>query len=131
MSVGAAVAIALALALVSAALGRVAFPSEVTIRFDDTGEVERLRGKVRSLQPACVPRRRVLVYGDDAATAEEVYVLLGGDRTNARGRWYVERKDGGPIQPGRYYARVKRRELATGRCRSDRSATITVKLGAP
>lgn len=125
------IAAAMALAVAGVALARVAFTSEVTIRFDDTGEVERLRGKVRSAQPACVPRRRVLVYGDDASTAEEIYVLLGGDRTNARGRWYVERKDGGPIQPGRYYARVKRRDVPAGRCRGDRSRTIAVKGGVP
>ena len=125
------IAVAMVLAVTAVALARVAFTSEVTIRFDDTGEVERLRGKVRSVQPACVPRRRVLVYGDDATTAVESYVLLGGDRTNARGRWYVERKDGGPIQPGRYYARVKRRELTIGRCRADRSRTIAVKSGVP
>lgn len=116
--------------LCAVALARVQFPSTVTIRFDDGGKVETLRGKVRSAEYACVARRKVLIFGDDAATKEKAYFLLGTDRANRRGRWFVVSKDGGRIPPGRYYARVKAKEVAGGVCQPDRSPVIAVNTGA-
>lgn len=105
---------------------RVAWESSVTIKFDQSSEVETLRGKVRSPRPLCKPRRKVLIYGDDARTKETAFFLLAKDKTDRRGRWYAAREDGAPIKAGRYYARVTAKEVTGGRCLADRSRTIEV-----
>lgn len=114
------------LAAASWSAARVAWESSVTIKWDDAGEVETLRGKVRSLQPLCKPRRKVLIYGDDSQTKEAAFFLLATDRTDRAGRWYASRENGAPIKAGRYFARVKAKEVAGGRCLADRSRTIEV-----
>lgn len=117
--------------LCAVALARVQFASTVTIRFDDSGKVETLRGKVRSAERTCVVRRKVLIYGDDASTKEKAFFVLGTDRADRRGRWFVVSEEGGRIPPGRYYARVKAKEVPGGVCKPDRSPVIAVNTGSP
>ena len=124
------IAAALALAAIGAAgasaQARVTFESKVTIRFVQREMVDSLRGRVTSSVPACEPRRKVVIYGDDAATKEVVFTYRGYDTTDVNGRWFVTSKSGGPVSKGHYYAKAKRRDIAKGRCRADRSKTIKV-----
>jgi hypothetical protein len=124
----------IAAALVLAGMGaasatapaRVAIDSEVTIRFVQRGPVESLRGRVLSPVPACEPRRKVAVYGDDGATKKVEYMYVGNDRTDVNGRWFVTTDDGGPVDEGHYFAKVRRKRILKGRCRADRSRTVRV-----
>lgn len=124
--IAAALALAALGAAATAAPARIAFDSKVTIRFVERDTVESLRGRVTSSLPACEPRRRVVIYGDDPATKEVEWSVRGDDKTDVNGRWFVTAEDGGPIPDGSYYAKVKRRDIAKGRCRPDRSKTIRV-----
>ena len=108
--------------------------SEVTIKFtpgtigpyNPYGEEGRFHGKVLA-KKGCSAKRKVLVKRVGGGT-------VGGTFSDAKGRWVVDLKNvGGTLQPGEYFATVKKRVVKVGKgknhrhfkCEKAQSAAIT------
>jgi hypothetical protein len=112
-----AILVTAAIASLALAASASAIPSSVTIDtvFKGTGGFD---GEVSSPNANCVDDRKVVVFrkrpGDDRK--------LGGDRTDDMGDWFVATQ----LRDGRYYARVKPKEIGNRTCRGARSATLAL-----
>lgn len=98
------------------------FNSAVKIRSDRNGDpppmwrnyYPHFKGTVRSGKAACEGHRDVDLYRKGPGKD----LLVGGDRTNSKGKWEIVLDKPGEND---YYARVLLREIGAGDCLADRS----------
>ncbi|MGZ8666904.1 MAG: hypothetical protein ACXWZM_07325 [Solirubrobacterales bacterium] len=96
--------------------------STVKIRSDRNGDpppmwrnyYPHFKGTVRSGKAACEGHRDVDLYRKGPGKD----LLVGGDRTNSKGKWEIVLDKPGEND---YYARVLLREIGAGDCLADRS----------
>jgi hypothetical protein len=82
-----------------------------------------VNGKVRSSRHGCKGDRKVWLFWDSPGAPRD-FEPVADDASQADGDWRIN-SPGGPVPPGRYFARVKRHR----QCDRARSETITVSLG--
>ena len=93
----------------------------VSIRLQRGGDKEKLGGVVKSRRATCKQARPVSLHFKEPGKAK--FTVVRKDTTSPKGVWVVP-APGSTIPPGRYYAKVAKKGDV---CKTDRSATITVR----
>jgi hypothetical protein len=94
------------------ATGAAAFKTKIVVSL----KFPAFHGKVTSPRGACLGNRKVKLFRERNGKK----VLLGRDRSNAKGKWAVP--IGKKIPPGSYYATVAK----TGKCKGDKSSVLPI-----
>jgi hypothetical protein len=94
------------------ATGAAAFKTKIVVSI----KFPAFHGKVTSPRQACRGNRQVKMFRERNGKK----VLLGRDRTNAKGKWAVP--VGKNLKPGSYYATVKKQ----GKCKGDKSSVLPI-----
>lgn len=98
--------------LVFPATGAAAFKTKVVVSL----KFPAFHGKLVSKRGSCLGNRQVKMFRERNGKK----VLLGRDRSNAKGKWAVP--VGKKLPKGTYYATVTK----TSNCKGDRSATLPI-----
>jgi hypothetical protein len=94
------------------ATGAAAFKTKIIVSF----KLPAFHGKLTSPRQSCLGNRKVKLYRERNGKK----VMLGRDRSNAKGRWAVP--IGKKIPSGSYYATVAK----TKKCKGDKSSVLPV-----
>ncbi|UJA19066.1 hypothetical protein HJD18_01830 [Thermoleophilia bacterium SCSIO 60948] len=103
------------------------FKTKVTIKSDNSGPYsEGFTGKVRAKGPGPAGLKRQCKAGRRVTVVLRGSGPVGSDVTNRRGQYAVPAR-GDYAEPGRYFAKAKRKSLRGPRdCKPGKSRTITV-----
>jgi hypothetical protein len=94
------------------ATGAAAFKTKIIVSF----KLPAFHGKLTSPRQSCLGNRKVKLFRERNGKK----VMLGRDRSNAKGKWAVP--IGKKIPPGSYYATVAK----TKKCKGDKSSVLPV-----